>query len=145
MTLNHIQIWIKDFICIFRMRDFCIISRAAELWASNVHRRFDAALAQKVMVFCFCFAQRDFRSFTTRWFSSGSSFTFHHKHCRILWNFHQLDKPFIPLQSIIVICRHFSFYLTYLKLYDENVFQNNQITYKIKQEHKQDPNKCQSI
>ena len=64
--------------------------------------------------------------------------------CHIL-GFHQLDKPLIPLLSIIVICRHCSFYLTYLKLHDENVFQNNQITYKINQEQKQDRNKCQGI
>ena len=57
----------------------------------------------------------------------------------------QLDKPLISLLSIIVICRHRSFYLTYLKLYDENVFQSNQITYKIKQEQKQDLNQCQGI
>ena len=33
----------------------------------------------------------------------------------------------------------------YLKLYDEYVFQNNQITYKIKQEQKQDLNKFQGV
>ena len=57
----------------------------------------------------------------------------------------QLDKTIIPLLSIIVICRHSNFCLTYLKLYDENVFQSNQITYKIKQEQKQDLNQCQGI
>ena len=59
--------------------------------------------------------------------------------------FHQLNKPLIPLLSTIVICRHCSFYLTNLKLYDKNVFQNNQIIYKIKQEQKQDLSKCQGF
>ena len=49
-----------------------------------------------------------------------------------------------------VTIRQFLFYLTqflfnFLILYDENAFQNNKITSKIKQEQKQDLNKSQGI
>ena len=49
-----------------------------------------------------------------------------------------------------VTIRQFLFYLTqflfnFLILYDENAFQNNKITCKIKQEQKQDLNKSQGI